>query len=203
MSLIRKINLNVIPSGGYVFTDTDGTAHRGLSWQAVIKRLEMYRRRNKLPLGNPEGEVLAQACKENPGLCIEPKTKEDRKAARRAPPSIPPPKPPSLKARVLRWLTEMRELATKGLVGYVDRTVHDSRVAICIKCKKKGELSGGCQPCEKALAGFRAEILGRRPLAGPDACSVLGEDLQTATWLDQLAKENAALPDDCWRKKTL
>jgi hypothetical protein len=203
MSLMRRINLNVIPSSGYVYTDSDGTPHRGMSWQAVIKRLEMYRRRNKLPLGNPEADVLAQACKDNPGLCVEPKTREERKAIRRAPPPPVPKKPPSLKSRVLRWLGVIRELATNGQMGYVDRAAHDARVATCMKCKKKGVLSGGCQPCEKALAGFRNEILGRRPLAGPDACSVLGEDLQTASWLDQLTLENPDLPEHCWRKKTL
>lgn len=202
MSLMRRINLNVTPSGGYVFTDADGTTHRGQSWAAVIKRLEMYRRRNRLPMGRPEDEVLAQACKDNPGLCVQ-QTRAERKIARRAPPAPVPPKPPSLKSRVLRWLTGIRDQVVKGEMQHVDRPEHDARVAICNKCKRKGVLTGGCHPCEKALAGFRGEILGRRPLSGPDACSVLGEDLQTATWLDQLTTDVPELPGHCWRKKTL
>jgi hypothetical protein len=203
MSIMRRINLNVVPSGGHVFTDLDGTAHRGMSWPAVIKRLDMYRRRNRMKIGSPETEVLDQACKNHPELCLPQATRAERRMVRRGPPQIPPKKPPSLKSRVLRWLTTMRDLNEKGELRHVERAAHDERVAICKRCRLKDVLTGGCQPCEKALAGFRNEILGRRPLSGPDACSVLGEDLQTSSWLDQLTQENAALPAECWRKRTL
>jgi hypothetical protein len=190
-----KINLNVYPSGsgGYVFKDADGTLFRGKSWQGLASRLTRYRQTNRLPIGDPLTEVLAQACARNPTLC-----QDNAKAA------TPPPRPASLKGRVLGWLSSLKKASEQQPLAFVDEHNMRARAATCAACPRNAALPDGCSSCRLAVAELRRQVIGPQRVAGRDqrlnACSELGCDLPTAAWLNEPRVHSAGLPPACWRK---
>jgi len=202
-----KINVNVRPSQGHFFEEADGTQIRGNTWIEVVKRVQSYRSRNHIAPGNAETEVLAQACQREPQICkrahVPPETPS--KSARRAPRQHIDPPPPSLKTRLLGWLRDMRKYKEKGSLVYVDLAERHRRAKICLGCPHRKAMKKTCGACNKAVDGLREEVLGeRREISPPkEGCNVLGTDLPVMLWLDELTVENANLPANCWRKKTL
>lgn len=187
---MQTINSNVYPKGGYVFTDSDGTRHPGDSWPGVIARVRKYRERAGLPVWNVAAEVVAQACRNNPGLCRE-ENAAYREQLNKS----------TLKTKVLKWLTAFRELTRAQPPVFVPDAERIQRAGVCAVCPLNQELPTGCSSCVKALMELRKPIIGGRPLDGRlHACAALGEDLPTSIYLDQLRTNNGALPGNCWRK---
>lgn len=186
---MKKINVNLEPKDGYFFIEKDGAPIRGTSWRAVMARLVSYRKRNKLPAGNPMEEVHAQACERNPNYCHETEDPVNKAALRVA----------SLKGRALAWLSELRGRQSTLLYG--DAVNMRARAAICAACPAHAAIAGGCGSCKKALKEARNAVLGDRPvderLAG---CSILGIDCGTAAWIDEPTSDNPELPGPCWRR---
>jgi len=199
----QKINVNVRPSSGYLFEESDGTTIRGNSWIEVVKRVQSYRSRNRMAPGTPEKEVIAQACKRDPQLRRDALAPSARSNERPARPMVKAPV--TLKSRVLGWLRSMRKLGEDKELVFVNSDERKRRAKICTGCPKRQAMKQGCGACRKALEGLRDEILGRGHATLPpeESCGVLGTDLPVMTWLDELTVENGDLPAECWRKKTL
>lgn len=190
-----KINVNVFPSGsgGYVFTESDGTVIRGKSWSGVVRKVLAYRRQNNMPPGNAYDEVMVQACARNPVLC---------KQISKAP--VAASKPASLKGRVLQWLSTLRGIAMRQSLSYVTEAEMRQRANTCAGCQNNKALPEGCSTCRHAIAELRKNIIGPERLNACDkrtmACDQLGCDLPTAAWLDEPRIRNDGLPGHCWRK---
>ena len=189
----QRIRVNIYPKDGYKFTERDGTVlsdSRG--WEGLIRVVSSYRRRNKLPIGNPVEEVHAQACAANPTLCWsdDDVTRQEIKKV-------------SLKGRVLRWLSEMIRFKARQPLGFVSNDEARAREDVCQKCPNNMALqTEGCGSCRKAVEEQRKELIGGRPrYKRLNACSVLGSDLQSAVHLDTVPVENAELPQHCWSKR--
>lgn len=189
---MKTVNPNIFPkTEGYVFTESDGARIFGGSWAGVIARVAVYRKRAGYPPGDPAREVMAQACANNPGACIEDNAAEHAAQLRKSP----------LKSRVLTWLNAQRGRNDRQLV---EDGIARSRAGVCAKCQFNQPMSGGCASCAAALKALRSEILGRRLVDGRlNGCDALGEDLPTSIHLELQAVENTELPGDCWRKRTL
>jgi len=189
-----RINCNLYPSGGYYFDESDGSRQRAGGWRAVIKKVTAYRQRARLPLGDVENEVMAQACSRNPALCYD-----DR--------AVQPPKPAvTVKARVLKWLFGFKQLQEREPISYVGVAEAAARAAICAGCPQNTPLGvHTCATCKATLKEYRKQLLGGgRPRdARLGGCNVLGCDLVTAVHLDEIRVDNGALPAHCWRKKTI
>lgn len=194
---MQKINVNLYPSGGRYFTESDGSTHRAASWNLVIKKVTEYRERKRVPVGDVAAEVVAQACQRNPALCYD-----DRRAK-----GQPAPKPPTpLKAKVLMWLNSFLQAMTKGPLQYVDANESRQRAAVCAKCPLNTPLgTSECATCRQAIAGYRDKIIGnsRARDARLGGCSGLAVDLVTAVHLDELRVDAPALPNHCWRKRAI
>lgn len=187
---MKAVNPNLFPRDGYFFKDADGLSIRGDSWAGVIKRVQNYRRRAGHPPGNPEAEVMAQACSRNPGLCTEESTAYRIKLNEA-----------TLKGRVLGWLSRIIALPDKKFVFEHDAR---NRTGICATCSFNQGLPKGCSSCRAAVNESRKTIIGGRPQdARVEACAILGEDLNAASWIEQIADGNPDLPFHCWRKRTL
>lgn len=190
---MQTINSNVYPKGGYVFTDSDNTKHTGASWAGVIAKVRAYRERAGLPIGDVAGEVITQACQSNPGLC------RNEDGAYRGQLSKA-----TLKTRVLKWLTTFRELAAREPLVFVPEEERKARAATCATCPCNISLPTGCSSCLKALTELRKTVIGGRMVDGRlNGCDVLGEDLPTSVYLDQVRVTNASLPGSCWRKTSI
>jgi hypothetical protein len=190
---MRRINLNLFPKDGYYFIDRDGTRLNGENWNAVIARVADYRKRNGFPPGNPDQEVHEQACEHNPAYCSE-ITEQQREMTRVA----------SLKGRVLGWLSTLLRSKEKDPLKYVDDTTAKNRADVCIGCPKNVGIADGCSSCKAAVAEYRRNLLGHRPVRGRlNGCVLLGEDLPVSTHLDQQTVDNSELPAHCWRKRTV
>ena len=189
---MKKVNVNVYPTGGYFFKEADGTIIKAnSSWASVIARVIAYRRRNKLPVGDPKKEVHAQACERDPANCREDVDPVTQLALRVA----------SLKGRALAWLAGLRAKREELLWGDGENAA--ARAAVCAGCPAHAALAGGCGACRKALAGVRAELAGARPVDPKlGGCSILGEDCAIAVWIDQPTVDNQELPACCWRRKS-
>lgn len=137
---------------------------------------------------------MAQACSRNSALCYD-----DR--AVQAPRAIV-----TVKTRVLKWLFALKTTQEKEQLSYVNAAEAASRAAICAGCPKNTPLGvSTCAVCKATLAEYRKQLLGmgRARDARLGGCDVLGCDLVTAAYLDEVRIDNAALPPHCWRKKTL
>lgn len=189
-----RINCNLFPSGGYFFVESDGSKHRAGNWRAVVKKVTEYRQRARLPLGDVEREVMAQACSRNPALC------HDDRAVQAPKPAV------TVKARVLKWLFGMKQVQEREPLTYVSTAEATARAAICAKCPQNTPLGvKTCATCKETLKQYRKELLGgaRARDSRLGGCNVLGSDLVTATHLDEIRVDNPSLPANCWRKKTI
>lgn len=188
------INPNLYPKSGYRFKDRDGTLIVGTSWVHVMKKVENYRKRAGLPPGNAEAEVMASACRDNPGYCSEVSEATIRQRA-----------VVSLKGRVLQFLNIVRRQIEKGIpFPMVERNEAGKRADICAKCPANAGLPEGCASCRATLNANRKAIIGGRTIDSRlNGCLHTGEDLPTSIWLDQQTAELPAAPANCWRKRTL
>jgi hypothetical protein len=190
---MRYINPNIFPKDGYKFQDRDGSWHHADSWAGVIKRVRIYRTRNKMEMGNPEVEVIEQACARAPNLCVDNNghTEERVKVA-------------SLKSRVLQRMNALSQAKEKNQVNFVEHDESRQRAEICAKCPKNISIPAGCASCKAALKHLREVVIGKRFVDGRlSACAVFGSDLATEVHLDEVRINHADLPGNCWRKTTI
>lgn len=190
---MKRINPNIYPKDGHWFKDRDGVTHRADTWPGVVARVVKYRQRAGYPPGNPAVEVVEQACSRNPVICTDDEGNHQL-ALRKS----------SLKSRVLSWMGLARKHKSEGRIEYVDSQTAAARAQICATCHFNTSLQEGCASCRQALQALRNEILGRRDTDKRlNACLVLDEDLPTAAHLEREAVDNAELPANCWRKRTI
>jgi len=189
---VKQINPNIYPKDGYFFRESDGSKHVATSWEGVVKRVTRYRERQGRPVGSVHDEVVFQACHRNPSLCVDDNGTYRVKLQEA-----------SLKSRVLRWLSKLREIKKEGF-RFVDQALHDARVDVCYRCPLNKNLPEGCSSCRAALNVLREELVGSRKTdSRVTACPILGEYLPVSTWIDLPAVGNESLTRECWRKKTL
>lgn len=194
---MKKINRNLYPPGGYIFQENDGTELRASTWDALVAVVVKYRAANGFQEGDPWKDITEQACKRSPSICTE------------ASPHTVYPKnkhsvAPSLKSRVIRWLTEIAKARRAGQVELTTRETARNRRAICLNCPKKQAYQGGCAPCGAALKALRHEAVGFDPdQPGMGGCEPLGADIAVLANLNLTTQANADLPDACWMKKTI
>lgn len=189
-----RINCNIYPKDGHFFIESDGSTQRAGNWRAVIKKVTAYRQRARLPVGDVEREVMAQACSRNPGSCYD-----DR--------AVQAPKPAlTVKTRVLKWLFAFKATQERERLSYVGAPEAATRAGVCAACPKNTPLGvSTCATCKATLKEYRKQLLGggRARDSRLGGCDVLGCDLVTAVHLDEVRVDNPALPGHCWRKKTI
>jgi hypothetical protein len=187
---MQTINNNVFPKGGFSFKDENNVTHTSNSWPGVIAKVQRFRERAGVPIGDVAAEVIAQACRVNPGLCRTENAVYAETLAKT-----------TLKTRVLKWITALREHVQVHPLVFVPDDERRNRANVCATCPGNNELPGGCQSCVKALNELRKATIGKRLLdARLHACGFLGEDLPTAVHLDSTRVANNDLPAHCWRK---
>jgi hypothetical protein len=190
---MRSVNPNMYPKGGYYFIESDGARIFGDTWPGVIRRVAAYRRRAGHPEGNPNADVINQACQRDPTICVETNQAYAAKLSES-----------SLKSRVLAWLSGIRARREKELLPFSVEQDSRNRAAVCAQCSKNTPLPGGCATCKAVVTELEKDLLGRRFIDGRlNACIVLGEDLPVSVHLEQTTVDNAELPPNCWRKRTL
>jgi len=190
---MKRINNNIYPKDGHWYREKDGAKIRADSWAGVIVRLIAYRKRAGYAPGSPAEEVIAQACSRNPIICTDDNGQQESLVKRA-----------TLKSRILSWMALARKHKAEQKIEYVDAKTAADRAQICAGCRFNASLSEGCASCRQALSEMRNEVLGRRTIDNRlQGCLVLGEDLPTAAHLERETVDNAELPDNCWRKRTL
>lgn len=187
---MMRIRVNMFPKGGYRFTESDGTLIVGAGWREVTVRVIAYRKRAGLPAGDPAREVNDQQCGSNPGNCFPADDGTNAAALKVA----------SLKSRVLKWFAGVRK-ASKEFVSAESALQHAN---ICAGCPQAQSLPEGCSSCKKAVAELRKDVIGGRAADGRlvnRGCNVIGADLATQVWLNQITVDDNSLPAHCWRKR--
>lgn len=203
---MQRINVNVRPSSGYVFKDTDGSIHRAKNWALVVVKVKEYRDRQGINNETTEADVMAQACERYPSLCRLPQT--DRPTVSGMPANAPArPQPPmSLKTHVLLWMDRLLKQKQAGNVfEYVKPAEAVQRRDICKRCPfNVNFIIPGCGSCKTITGEYRDNLIPNRirhdELGG---CLLLGVDLVTSVHLDEVRVTNNALPSNCWRKITV
>jgi hypothetical protein len=187
---MQKINVNLFPKGGYIFKDRDGTTHVSVrSWRDVINRVDSYRRLNNLPIGDPEKEVLEQACQRNPGHCYEDTAAPVKSSTARS----------TIKSAVLAWLAGIRR--AKDTLTYVSPETAAKRTETCANCPFNITLKQGCAPCQTFIAEMRKSILRNRNADSRlNACEKFSRDTGVMVHLDSISEKRDDLPDHCWLK---
>jgi hypothetical protein len=186
---MTRINVNVYPKEGYFFVEADGVHVRGDSWKDVIARVTDYRRRNRMPAGDPDAEIMAQACARNPSICSE------KRAA--------PIKRKTLKGRILEWLSAIKRVSAKEPLEFVDADTAKRRANVCVGCPQHVDFFGApsCASCKATVKAMREELLkGRKPDPRLNGCAAIGIDCAVAAHLDEARIEAPEAPRTCWRK---
>lgn len=202
-----RINVNIRPSGGYVFRETDGSMHRAGNWAAVIQRVREYREREGRSVETLAEEVMTQACERYPSLCRpEAHNIPAEGVAPVRPPIMVSMNEPSLKARILMWLSQLfgNQVRNEPL-AYVSAEEAAARESICAVCPKNEIFMGsGCASCKTSLRDYRNGIIpGRAQYNRLNGCAILGVDLVTAVHLDEVRVNNPTLPENCWRRQAI
>lgn len=189
-----RINLNLYPKEGFFFKESDNAKIRAASWKAVVKKVREYRERAKLPIGDPEAEVMQQACQRNPTLCHP------------TGPRITVNPPVSLKSRVLQWLSNFRRQKEGGAhLAQVSAEEAAGRARICASCPMNRPIGvNSCSSCKLAVGELRKYLFGDAKFDGRlGGCEILGADIASAVRFDEVRVDNPSLPVHCWRKITL
>ena len=180
-----EFNPNLYPPDGYVFTESDGTKHRGDSWRNLKEKIVRYRAANNFPPGDPDGEITIQYCSRVPSFC-------------RSNNPQPVQIGPTFNAVVIGWLSRVLRMK----LPRVDDVEAARRAAICARCPAQRSLNMTCGSCLVEIDKLRRAVLdGADPLhKNLQPCSVLGEDCSTAVHVQQPAA-SASAPPECWRTK--
>jgi hypothetical protein len=184
------MNPNMPPANGYSFVAFDQTRFKAASWSGLVRVVEAYYRRLERPTEGLHDEVWQQIAGSLP-------------AVRGKPPVMPRRSP---RDRALRWLGDLVAARKRGVkLVTVPPAERDARRAICGACPHCARVfSTGCLRCRNAVAIMRKELLGGpQPNTSLGACAVLGEETATSSCLEQVSETNPALPNACWRKKSL
>lgn len=203
---MQRINVNVRPSSGYIFKETDGSMHRGANWPLVVAKVREYRARQGQSTDTAEADVMAQACTRYPSLCRPPKT--DRPVVDGMPPNSPPRPQPAmtLKTHVLMWMDRLlKQIRSGNPLEYVKPEESVARREICKRCPYNVPfIIAGCGSCKQITGEYRDQIIPKHArhdrLGG---CLLLGVDLVTSIHLSEVRVDNKSLPAACWRKITV
>lgn len=171
------------------FTDGDGVVHRGDSWARLISVVTRYRLDNKLPAGNPEREIIEQACNRYPDRCQE--TKNARLNAATDTSNV----------RILSWL--LRVIDSKDALEYVPEGEARRRMAICAACPRQVDWRHKCASCTARADSLYTKLLDGRPATFGRSllgCGALDEDTRLSTWLSSAPVGDSRLPANCWRR---
>jgi hypothetical protein len=190
-------NPNLYPTDGWYFMDANATRHpasgsaNGLN--ALVAVVTDYRKRNKIPLGDPRTEVIVQLCSRQPGFC------------RDSDPSVPPPKLMNSQfgQKVLEWINRMVRDKRDGKLRRVSDSEATRRAEICARCPKQVALPLTCNTCSENVAKLRKGLLDNRTPVhqGLGGCIIFDDDLQTVVHFETGTAPNVDIPNSCWRKQ--
>lgn len=190
---MMTINGNLFPKEGYYFLEQDNVRISADGWPGVIARVKNYRARAGLPPGNPDVEVVEQACKRNPGLCRQDNQVYSAQL-----------KTTNLKTRIFQWFAAIQKLMQSEPLTFSNEKDARDRAQTCSTCPFNKSLPQGCATCKQAVDEARKSIIGGRfQDARIHECDVLAEDLNVSRWIEQVRLENGELPGFCWRKRQL
>lgn len=178
---MKVFNPGLRPPSGYVYTSPAGVLFEANSIEQLVERVTLFRKRTKLPVGDPVKEINAQLCERHPRMCRELLD------------------PRILASRVVNaavdWTT-----AEKAPQPVCD-TERQRRVSICLACPYRGKWEAQCGPCSEKLAKLLPAALRGTPPAAPltgQACTEAGDDLSVAVNFTQPTL--STVPEACWRR---
>lgn len=172
------------------FKDDKGVIHTGNSWANLILKVGQYRSRNGLPQGDPEKEVLTQACERYPDRCLDTKNRKLPALA------------DDLNLRVLSWIVATFERYKNSAV-FATETEARQRAAVCAACPRQHNWRNKCGSCAARADDLKRKLLAEKHTTFSDkleGCLALGEDCRTSVWIAQPGIEGDRLPANCWRK---
>lgn len=187
-----KLNPNIPPPNGFVFTEADGTVFRGTTLVVLARKVLVYRNQTGGNTSDVLGEVQEQICKTIPDHCHgDGSPRAALKGAKT--------RNQTLKTRVLGYLGTM---ARVNKPAKVDSATTAERVRVCQKCPKRHSIQESCGGCKKSTELLRSKCLGGSAPIAPNlgACDALGVDLAVAVHLRETPINNPELPPHCWRK---
>lgn len=190
---MKRVNPNLYFPSGYIFKEADGTLLKSSGWRSLYAKVAEYRRINRLPAGDPENEVQRQACDRSPQLCFE------------SEPSVPKPRTEkqhkeSLKAAMLRSMSEMARRVEKNEVSFVPDALAAARADVCRRCPAQTDVGGGCGSCKSAIKGLAKQIRGKHPELPGVGCSIFQVHTPSIAYLDDPGVRRDDLPPECWRR---
>lgn len=172
------------------FFDTDGSHHTARDWDELAAKIIGYRERRRLPPGNPQQEIVDQACSRWSDRCIDASPRNLRQLG------------PELNRRILSWIGNIVAFIHK--IGFVDKVEAARRAAICAACPRQASWQDSCASCRSQINRVAKELLDGHPFTDQmkalNGCDALGEDTRVSIWLSQEPVNVAGLPEHCWRK---
>ena len=189
-----RIKAGIYPSTtGWTFPDTSGGTIRGKDLEDLVASVAEFRARNKLPEGDPFGEVTEWLCQNNGSLC---RTVRVRAAVSAGTPA-PPPGPGKFGDRVLEWAARFLE----GPRVVSKPNVIRARAEACRKCPFNEEYASSCASCKRTIRRAIEAFVGGFPrdaMRGLGGCRHFFWENRLACGSDIVIDSSA--PDGCWRK---
>lgn len=183
-----EFNPNLYPPDGYIFTEPDGTRHRGESWRDLKEKIVRYRAANKFPPGDPETEITNQLCARVPSFCSRSNPQPVRIG-------------PTFNAVVIGWLSRILSFKRKAALPRVTDEEAARRASICANCPAQRSLNMTCGSCLVEIDKLRRAVLDGAETQHKNLqpCAVLGEDCSTSVHIEQ-PPVTGQTPSNCWRR---
>ena len=187
-----EFNMNLYPPSGYVFTERDGTRHKGGSWKDLTAKVERYRALKGEPITGVWDEIMRQVCRTHPSFCGTVETVERR-----------PGHSLTFNQRILEWLGRLLALKRQKKVATVSDEEAERRAIICSTCPKMKALSRACEACLVSVNRARKILRDEKPLNMEHLhpCDALGEDVPSSVYLNLPPSTVEGLPEHCWRRE--
>lgn len=186
---MRQFNRNLYVER--VFTERDGTRHRGDTWRELFESIRKYREINSFDPGEPEREVNEQVCAKQPGLCGE---HEDVVRVVNGH-SL------TFNQLILQWLATTISSLRLHAIKFVPTEEASRRAKICAGCPKQLALNNSCGTCITSVTNARIGILeARNNYQNLLPCGMLNEDCAVSVSLELPPSTNPNLPANCWRR---
>lgn len=202
-----ELNLALYPPLGFVHKEPDGTKFRGSSWRNLEDKIREYRAQRGDP-GDVAGDILKQACQNQPAICRDSIPPRPSPRERRPDKAMPASQVTSrifgdVTARVSNWVNSFLVRARQGAIQRVPSGEARNRANICGQCPMQQVIASSCGGCVSAIRLARGAILSGEGSIAPhlQACRVLGEDTSCSIHLVLKAEADPQLPDHCWRKQ--
>lgn len=184
--------LGMLPPSGWHYIEGDVRIN-GVTYDALIKNVEVYRAENHLPSGDVEGDVNSFVCSNWPQFCHG----VDMVAITSVNPETDTT---ALLNDIQTWAKNLQQ--SQNQINMVTDELAEARAKTCRNCPENLNWRGGCSSCISTTERLTASVRQGRDTQSSGVlggCRSMRHDNRTAIFIDKdNFSKSTNLPANCW-----